>query len=175
MAGELVPHCSPLSFDEALTRIVAESPELAAARAKLAVDQATIDRELVEWVPDIVVRGGTGYNFEAKETTAVAGISVEIPFDDRNQGTVRQAQADYSRQRRDVPSVAASSSNHLIVQFLSSNPNRKKPADHSLSNRQEVNRRARRLHAFPVAISKPHLHLQLLVAAKDDRNDEQRH
>ncbi|CAE7476167.1 czcC_4, partial [Symbiodinium sp. CCMP2456] len=73
LSGELLPQCPPLSFDEALARLVAESPELAAARAKLAVDQATVQRERVQWVPDVVVRGGTGYNFDAKETVAVAG------------------------------------------------------------------------------------------------------
>ena len=117
LIGELLPQCPPLSFDEALARIVAESPELAAARAKLSVDQATVERERVEWVPDIVVRGGSGYNFETKETVAVAGVSVEIPFYDRNQGTVRQAQADYTRQRREVERVELDLRNRLATTY----------------------------------------------------------
>ncbi|QDV78341.1 TolC family protein [Botrimarina mediterranea] len=117
LSGELLPQCPPLSFDEVLARLVAESPELAAARAKLAVDQATVQRERVEWVPDVVVRGGSGYNFESKETVAVAGVSLEIPFYDRNQGTIRQAQADYTRQRREIERVELDLRNRLAMTY----------------------------------------------------------
>ena len=90
------------TFDASLARIVTESPEVLAAKAKLAADQVTIEREEVEWIPDIVVSAGSGYNFDAKETVAVADISIEIPLFDRNQGTVAQARADFHRQRREV-------------------------------------------------------------------------
>jgi outer membrane protein TolC len=56
----------------------------------------------VQWVPDIVISGGSGYNYEAEETTAAAKVSVEVPLFDRNQGTVRQAEADYARQRNEI-------------------------------------------------------------------------
>ncbi len=90
------------TFDESLARIVRESPEVLAAKAKLSADRVTIEREEVEWIPDIVVSAGSGYNFDAKETVAVADISIEIPLFDRNQGTVAQARADFNRQRREV-------------------------------------------------------------------------
>lgn len=105
LEGELMPQCPTLSFDDAFARLVAESPELAAARAKLAVDRATVRRESVEWVPDVVVRGGTGYNFDANETTAMASVAIEVPLYDRNQGTLRQARADYARQRQEIERV----------------------------------------------------------------------
>ncbi|QDS99248.1 TolC family protein [Adhaeretor mobilis] len=117
VVGELLTQCDPLSFDEALGRLLAESPEIAAARAKLSVDNATIQRESVEWVPDVVVSGGTGYNFDAKETTAVAGISLEIPFYDRNQGTMRQARADYARQRQEIQRVELQLRNRLATVY----------------------------------------------------------
>lgn len=103
--GELSQQYPELTFDDALGRILAESPELAAARAKLSVDQVTVQREEVQWVPDIVIRGGTGYNFEAEETTAVAGVSMEIPLYDRNQGTIRQARSDFARQVQEINRV----------------------------------------------------------------------
>lgn len=115
--GELAPQCSPPSFDDALGRLIAESPELAAARAKLSVDRATIDRERVEWVPDLVATGGAGYNFEAKETTAVAGLALEFPLYDRNQGTIRQAESDYARQRYEVRRVELSLRDRLAETY----------------------------------------------------------
>lgn len=102
VTGSLGGTESQISFDEALGRVLEQSPELLAARAKLAADRATIRREEVEWVPDFVVSAGSGYNFEAKETVAVAGVSIEIPLFDRNQGTVNQARADYRRQQNEI-------------------------------------------------------------------------
>ncbi|QEG35392.1 Cobalt-zinc-cadmium resistance protein CzcC precursor [Bythopirellula goksoeyrii] len=113
--GALESTCPVMSFEEAYGRLLAESPQLAAARAKLAVDQATVARENVQWVPDIVVRGGAGYNFEAEETTAVAGVAFDVPLFDRNQGTVRQAQADYARQRQEIERVELELRNRLAM------------------------------------------------------------
>ncbi len=102
VSGDLMPQGEPLSYQEAMSLVLTESPELAAARAKLAADRITVRREQVEWVPDIVAEGGAGYNFEAKETTAAAGVSIELPVFDRNQGTIRQAQLDYRRQQEEI-------------------------------------------------------------------------
>ncbi|WP_425399176.1 TolC family protein [Aeoliella sp.] len=102
VVGTLATTESLATFDATLARIVAESPEVLAARAKLAADRVTIEREEVEWIPDIVVSAGSGYNFDARETVAVADVSIEIPLFDRNQGTVAQARADYNRQRREI-------------------------------------------------------------------------
>jgi outer membrane protein TolC len=117
LEGELLPRCPVLPFEEAEGRLLAESPELGAARAKLAVDQATVTRERVEWVPDVVVRGGAGYNFEAKETTAVAAVLMEIPLYDRNQGTIQQARADYARQRQEIQRIELDLRNRLATTY----------------------------------------------------------
>lgn len=117
LVGELAPKCEPPTFETVLNRLLSESPELAAARAKLAVDRATIERERVEWVPDIVARGGAGYNFEAKETTAVAGVSLEFPLYDRNQGTIRQARSDYARQQYEIQRVELELKNRLAATY----------------------------------------------------------
>ena len=108
LVGTLSGTESPMSFEEALGRVLDQSPELMAARAKLAADSATIRREEVEWIPDIVVSTGAGYNFDAKETVAVADVSIEIPLFDRNQGTVEQARADYHRQQNEIRRIELS-------------------------------------------------------------------
>lgn len=105
LEGELNANEEPITFEEAYQRIVDESPELMAARAKLSVDQMTVRRERVEWVPDLVVHGGSGYNFEADDTVAMAGVRIELPLFDHNQGTIRQAQADLRRQQGEISRV----------------------------------------------------------------------
>lgn len=91
-----------IDFDTALARLYEESPEVLAARAKWQADRITVQREEVEPIPNLVFRGGAGYNFEARETTAVAQLAVEVPLWDRNQGTIQQAQADLERQAREI-------------------------------------------------------------------------
>ena len=51
---------TPVDFQEALCRLVAQSPQLQAARCKLKSDRITIRREAAEPMPDIVVEGGVG-------------------------------------------------------------------------------------------------------------------
>lgn len=53
-------------------------------------------------MPDIVVKAGVGRNFEADETTAAASVGIELPIFDRNQGTIRQAEADFARQQGEI-------------------------------------------------------------------------
>ena len=100
--GELNTKRELIDFDAAYHRILAESPELLAAHAKLREDGVVVQRESVQWVPDIVVSAGPGYNFEADDAVANLGISMELPIFDRNQGTIRQAQSDYGRQQGEI-------------------------------------------------------------------------
>lgn len=93
---------TPIDYQQALCRLVDQSPQLQAARSKLESDRITIRRESVEAVPDIVVEGGVGYNFETDQTVGAARVGVEVPIFDWNQGTIRQAEADYVRQQGEL-------------------------------------------------------------------------
>ena len=107
LAGELAPlgDVDPLDFHELLFRLYEQSPEVLAAKAKLNADRITVRREIVEPVPNVVVTAGPGYNFEAEDAVANVGIALEIPIWNRNQGTIRQAEADLARQGREVRRV----------------------------------------------------------------------
>lgn len=98
LEGDMMPY----DWQDVLTRLMHESPQLQAARSKLESDRITIRREIVEPVPDLIVEGGTGYNFDAEQTVASARVAMEIPIFDWNQGTIRQAEADYARQQGEV-------------------------------------------------------------------------
>ncbi|MBD3672143.1 MAG: TolC family protein [Planctomycetaceae bacterium] len=102
LEGSLEEIREPIEFEEAAALLLAQSPELLAAKAKLREDSITVQRERVEWVPDLVLSAGSGYNYEARETTAAARVSIEVPLFDRNQGTITQAEADYARQRNEI-------------------------------------------------------------------------
>lgn len=102
LEGTLEGDLSPIEWDQALCRLMAESPELKAAEAKLRSDMITLKREKVEFIPNINVRGATGYNFETRENVASVSVFAEAPIFDWNQGTVKQAEADLVRQRGEV-------------------------------------------------------------------------
>jgi outer membrane protein, heavy metal efflux system len=93
---------TPFSWEQALTRILEESPQMQAARSKLEADRITVKREIVEPIPNLLVEAGAGQNFEAGQTTAMASLAIEVPIFDWNQGTIRQAEADYARQQGEL-------------------------------------------------------------------------
>jgi len=115
--GELKTSRDLIDFDAAYANILAQSPELCAAHAKLREDLITVQRERVEWVPDIVAGTGAGYNFDARETTYSAMLSLEIPLYDRNQGTIKQAEADYSRQQSEIRRTELDLRRRLSVEY----------------------------------------------------------
>lgn len=113
LAGDL----ALISWDEALYRLIEESPQVAAARSKLEAERLTIRREIAEPVPDIIVQGGAGYNFVADQTVGVAQLMMEVPLFDWNQGTIRQAEADYARQQGEVRRIERLLRQQLAQQY----------------------------------------------------------
>ena len=102
LASPLEGDTTPMDWDEALERLYTQSPQINAALNKLEADRIQLRRETVEPLPDVVVEGGVGYNFEADQTVGDARISLEVPIFDWNQGTIRQAEADFARQQAEL-------------------------------------------------------------------------
>lgn len=102
LTGQLESNATAPDFQTLLEGLWANSPELIAARAKVQSDKYTVRREKAERISDITIEGGAGYNFEADQTVAAAGVSFPIKIFDRNQGTIQQAQADLARQCAEV-------------------------------------------------------------------------
>jgi len=95
-------------WDQTLRDLLAASPELQLAQAEVVRDQITVQRERVEPIPNLTVRAATGYNFETRNTIAEAQVGIRLPIWDRNQGTIRQAQADLARAQANVARVELS-------------------------------------------------------------------
>ncbi len=105
LTGQLEPDGPALNRDEALARLLQDSPEVAFAVTKVRQDQTQLQRERREPIPNVTVRGGVGYNYETRNPTAQVGLSLPLPLFDRNQGTVRQAAADLTRSHAEVTRV----------------------------------------------------------------------
>jgi outer membrane protein, heavy metal efflux system len=108
LAGELEPADPPISREETLVAILRDSPEIQVALAEVERDQIAVERERREPIPNVIVRGATGYNFENRSTTTDISVGIRLPVWDRNQGTIVQAQADLARARAEVTRVELS-------------------------------------------------------------------
>lgn len=115
--GALASQREIIAFETAQEYVLGGSPEVLAAYAKLRGDSITVQRESVQWVPDIVVSGGSGYNFDSRDPVANARVMFDVPLFDRNQGTIRQAQADRGRQQQEVRRVELLLTNRLAEQY----------------------------------------------------------
>lgn len=117
LVGELESTPIRIDFETLLANLLESSPEMIAARAKAQVDRITVQRERAEPIPNLTLEGGAGYNFEADETVAVAGVSLKLPMFDRNQGAIQQAQADLARQCAEIQRLELRLKGDLSQQF----------------------------------------------------------
>jgi outer membrane protein TolC len=107
----------PLTWEAALAYVLAESPELREATAKLQGDRITVDRERRQPIPNVFVQAGPGYYYTEKRTVVNAQVYVTLPVWDRNQGTIQQAQADLLRQQAELRRVELRLGRDLATHF----------------------------------------------------------
>src|SRR5262249_24417080 len=95
-------------FEATLASLIAQSPEIRAADAEIRRDQIMVQRERAEPIPNILVYGNVGYNYEFGFVTPTVQLGIPLPVFNRNQGTVRQAMADLPRDHSEHRRIALS-------------------------------------------------------------------
>lgn len=108
LAGQLDEDSPSLDWEKTLCDLLEASPELQFAQAEVVRDQITVQRERVEPISNVNVRVATGYNYDSRNAVADVSVGVRLPLFDRNQGTIRQAQADLARAQANVARVELS-------------------------------------------------------------------
>jgi len=83
-----------ITWQGALERLWAESPEVAAALAEADRARAAVSQEIAESVPNFTVRGGVQQDLATQETLAVVGLEMPLQLYNRNQGNIARAQAE---------------------------------------------------------------------------------
>ncbi len=109
LAGNLEAAVPALDRETLLASLIAASPEIKGAQARVERARAVIDRARAERAPDIFLRGGFGYSREKLEGTNRATgpegfveAGIRIPLFNRNQGNIAAAQAELIIAERDV-------------------------------------------------------------------------
>jgi outer membrane protein, heavy metal efflux system len=108
---------APLSFDGTLTDLLHNSPELQAALSEIRRDEIMVRRERVEPIPNVQFQAVTGFNYEFGVQTAGVQIGIALPIFNRNQGTIREAMSDLSRDHAEFDRIALSLRERLAEVF----------------------------------------------------------
>jgi len=95
-SGDLDENPSPPAVDNLAERIAA-TPEAARRLAERKHRNAALDAERRSAVPDVTLKGGIKHLRESSENTFVLGLSVPLPLFHRNQGAIREAEAQRAR------------------------------------------------------------------------------
>jgi cobalt-zinc-cadmium efflux system outer membrane protein len=112
--GEAVPD---LFWDDTVSRLLAESPELARARSGVERARCALARAQAGRTPDVDVEAAVRYNNATESTIASIGIGVPLQIFDRNQGNISRAHAELSAAQREVRRVQLVLQDRLAVVF----------------------------------------------------------
>ena len=117
LEGDITELPSSLDWNEQLTRLQSQSPEVAAAMASVERAQRTLRRACVEAVPNINTQLSVQYDDATDDTIAGVQVGVPIPIWNRNQGGIRQARAEVSEAMRNVERVELNLNRRLADTF----------------------------------------------------------
>ncbi len=102
LSGRLEDGPTELSFESVQDHLLRASPEIRIAELKVRGQELSLRREQVEPIPDLIVRGGGGYNAIRQSGFGYGRLYVELPLWNRNQGNIRTAEAALFDIRRDL-------------------------------------------------------------------------
>lgn len=112
VAGSLEASPPELDREKLLSDLLSQSSQVKAAQFQLESRKAAIPLAQAEWVPDLRLRGGIGYNYERLETigdpVGLEGffeVGIPLPLFNRNQGKVASARAEQTNAEREVERV----------------------------------------------------------------------
>lgn len=115
--GTLEPDQANVSWENALAKLLGESPQMTAAWEKIRHDEIAVEREQVEPIPNVLLDLDVGQNLESRDTVATLAIGIELPIFDRNRGTISQAEADLMRSRAEVCRLELDLRRQLAAKF----------------------------------------------------------
>ena len=117
LAGDAEQIEPPLKWEVALSRVLSESPELAAAAAAVETARCATQRARVEWIPNVDVQAGVQHDNASGDNIAGVQFAVPLPVYNRNQGNIVAANAQLVAAHRNVDRVRLGLQNRLAEVF----------------------------------------------------------
>jgi len=106
-----------LNWDDQLVRVTTTSPEVSAAMAELARAQTALQRARVEPIPDVNTQFMVQFDNATEDTIAGVQVGIPLPLWNRNQGGIRQAEAEITQARRNADRVELNLKQRLAAAF----------------------------------------------------------
>jgi len=117
LAGSLESDAPNLTWQEALERLLTESPELAEALAGVERARCAVARERAERIPNLGLRTGVRYHDAAEDTVATIEVGLPLPIFNRNQGNIFKARSELVAAEQEVQRVELALQERLAAVF----------------------------------------------------------
>lgn len=117
LSGDVSQLPALLDWNEQLVRVTSTSPEVSAAIADLSRAQMALRRARVEPVPDVTTQFVAQYDNATGDAIAGVQMGIPLPIWNRNQGGIRQAEAEITQARRNMDRVELDLKQRLSIAF----------------------------------------------------------
>ncbi|WP_167547077.1 TolC family protein [Stieleria maiorica] len=108
LIGDLDVAVNARDAETEFAQIVAMSPQLAAAQARVDRARANIQRQQVQPIPNVTANLGAGGDDGTGNAFANVQLSLPVPVHNKNQGNIRAAQAEYCAATQNVQRIRQS-------------------------------------------------------------------
>ena len=108
LIGDLKAAIASRDAESELAQIVATSPLLAAAHARVDRARANLHRQKVQAIPNVTAQLGAGGDNSTGDAFANVQLSVPVPVHNKNQGNIRAAHAEYCAATQNVERIRQS-------------------------------------------------------------------
>ncbi len=106
-----------LTWNDSLARVLAASPELAAARAEVARATWAVRRARAEPIPNVSVMAGVQHDNEGGDDVASLQVMLPVPILDKNQGAIRAAVAELRAAQAEIARLELQLQSRLAAAF----------------------------------------------------------
>lgn len=117
LAGDPAKDLPRIDWSTALTQILAQSPEVAHARAAMERARCALAREYAQRIPNVEVRAGVQYDNTLSQTITQVEVGVPLPVFNRNQGNICRAQAELVAAQSEIERVELALHERLVGVF----------------------------------------------------------
>jgi outer membrane protein, heavy metal efflux system len=113
LLGDLRNDIPSITWEQAWAKVSSASPELSAAQAKVSAARWAVDKAVADRCPNWEVEGGYSHDNATGFDTGAISVMIPIPIFNRNQGAIRQSQAELSAAEAEVDRVSLDLRNRL--------------------------------------------------------------
>ena len=115
LIGDLDVAVNARDAEAEFAQIVAMSPQLAAAQARVDRARANLQRQRVQPIPNVTAQLGAGRDDATGDGFANVQLSIPIPVHNKNQGNIRAAYAEYCAATQNVQRIRQSIRRELAL------------------------------------------------------------